>query len=443
MRRAVQFVRELKFRDLDKGTIQSAKDCLLDFMGAVLGGATTQAGEISVKFGKGVGGLGRSTLWSTGEKISCQGAAFIHGTMGSALDIDDGHRMAVGHPGGVVIPAAFAVAEEHRSSGKELIEAIVCGYEVAIRWGNLHISETSRFAVTPGSGRWGSIGAAAAAAKLLSLDSEKIKQAMAIGATFAPVAPVVDDLTRGFMPMTKFCSGWGSLAGLSGALLALEGFTGISSTIDFSLSALPDFGESFEIKNVYFKPYPSCRWTHPSIEGTMELMAKHRELNKDVIKKISIDIFSNGAHLREKRPQTMESVQYSLPFLIGAVIVDGVITPDQIKKERLSDPNILKVADRVEVIHRRELDEYFPKDIPSEIEIETVSGELYRNRVIKPKGDPKNPMSREEFEGKFRKLALRCISMEASEKLIERIENLDKLAYVNELMDIPLHPPLS
>ncbi len=443
MKKAAQFVRDLKFSDLDEATIQRAKDCLLDFIGAVLGGADTKAGEIALKFAKNSVGIYQSTIWRTGEKTSFQNAAFVHGTMGSALNIDDGHRMAVGHPGGVVIPAACAIAENKKSSGKELIEAIVCGYEVAIRSGDLHRSETSPFAVSPGSGRWGSMGAAAAVAKLMGLDSGKIEQAMAIGETFAPVSPVIDDLKRGFMPMTQYCSGWGALVGVSAALLAQEGFTGISSTIDFSLSGLPDFGESFEIKNVYFKPYPSCRWTHPSIEGTMALMAEHRELNKDVIKKISINIFSNGAHLREKRPQTMESVQYSLPFLIGAVIVDGVITPDQIKKERLSDPNILKVADRVEVIHRRELDEYFPKDIPSEIEIETVSGELYKNSVIKPKGDPKNPMSREEFEGKFRKLASRSISPEASEKLIERIKNLEELVDVNEIMDIPVHPPLS
>lgn len=443
MKRAAQFVRDLKFTDLDKATIQRTKDCLLDFIGAVFGGADTKAGEIALKFAKNSLGVGESTIWRTGEKTSSQNAAFVNGTMGSALNIDDGHRMAVGHPGGVVIPAACAVAENNKSSGKELIEAIVCGYEVAIRSGDLHRSETSPFAEAPGSGRWGSMGAAVAVAKLMGLDSGKIEQAMAIGETFAPVSPVTDDLKRGFMPMTQYCSGWGALVGVSAALLAQEGFTGISSTIDFSLSTLPDFGESFEINNVYFKPYPSCRWTHPSIEGTMELMAKHRELNQDVIKKISIHIFSNGAHLREKRPQTMESAQYSLPFVIGAAIVDRVITPDQMKNERLFDPNILRVADRVEVIHRRELDEYFPKDIPSEIEIETVSGEVYKKSVIKPKGDSKNPMSQEEFLGKFRKLASISISPEASEKLIERIKHLEKQAHVNEVMDVPRRPLFS
>ena len=130
LKRASKFVRDLRFSDLDEATIQSAKNCLLDFIGAVLGGANTKAGEIALKFAKNSPGIGQSTLWCTGEKTSFQNAAFVHGTVGSALNIDDGHRMAVGHPGGVVIPAACAIAENKKSSGKELVEAIVCGYEV-------------------------------------------------------------------------------------------------------------------------------------------------------------------------------------------------------------------------------------------------------------------------------------------------------------------------
>jgi len=436
MKKATQFIKDLRFSDLDEATIQSAKNCLLDFIGAVLSGANTKAGEIALKFAKNSPGVGQSTLWPTGEKTSAQNAAFVHGTVGSALNIDDGHRMAVGHPGGVVIPAACAIAENNKSSGKELIEAIVCGYEVAIRSGDLHRNESSPFAVSPGSGRWGSMGAAAAVAKLLGLDSGKVEQAMAIGETFAPVSPIIDDLKRGFMPMTQFCSGWGALVGVSAALLAQEGFTGITSTIDFSMSFLPKFGESFEIKNIYFKPYPSCRWTHPSIEGTLELMKKHKELRKDTIKKISIRIFSVGSHLGEKRPQTMESAQYSLPFIIGATIADGVLIPEQFTEKRLTDPDILGIADKVELIHSPELDSYFPKAIPSEIEIETTSGKSYTTRVTTPKGDATNPMSTAEFLDKFRKLASRKINSKNSEKVIEIVRYLDKLAHVNELFDI-------
>jgi len=436
MKKAAQFIRDLRFSDLDEATIQSAKNCLLDFIGAVLSGANTKAGEIALKFAKNSPGAVQSTLWPTGEKTSFQNAAFVHGTVGSALNIDDGHRMAAGHPGGVVIPAACGIAEDKKSSGKELIEAIVCGYEVAIRSGDLHRNESSSFALFPGSGRWGSMGAAAAVAKLLGLDSGKVEQAMAIGQTFAPVSPIIDDLKRGFMPMTQYCSGWGALVGVNATLLAQEGFTGITSTIDFSMSSLPEFGETFEIKNTYFKPYPSCRWTHPSIEGALELMQKHKELRKDTIKKISVRIFSIGSHLGEKRPQTMESAQYSLPFVIGAIIADGELIPEQFTEKGLSNPDILGIADKVELIHSPELDRYFPKAIPSEIEIETTSRESYTTRVMTPKGDATNPMSAEELLNKFRKLASRQIDSKISEKVIEVIRNLDKLARVNELFDL-------
>ncbi len=436
MKKATQFIRNLKFSDLDEATIQSAKNCLLDFIGAVLGGANTNAGEIALKFAKNSTGIGQSTLWPTGEKTSLQNAAFAHGTVGSALNIDDGHRMAMGHPGGVVIPAACAIAENNKSSGKELIEAIICGYEVAIRSGDLHRNESSPFAAFPGSGRWGSIGAAAAVAKLLGLESGKIEQAMAIGETFAPVSPIIDDLKRGYMPMTQFCSGWGALVGISAAFLAQEGFTGITSTIDFSKSLLPKFGESFEIKNTYFKPYPSCRWTHPSIEGTLELMKKHKELRKNTIKKISVRIFSIGSHLGEKRPQTMESAQYSLPFVIGATIADGVLIPEHFTENRLTDPDILEIADKVELIHSPELDSYLPKAIPSEIEIVTTSGKSYTTRIMTPRGDSTNPMSAEELLDKFRKLASKKINSKNSEKVIEVVRNLDKLAHVDGLFDI-------
>ncbi len=436
MKKAVKFIKDLKFDDLDEKTIQGAKNCLLDFIGAVLGGTCTKTGEITMRFSNLFPGSKESTLWPTGEKTSILNAAFIHGTIGSALNIDDGHRMAAGHPGSVVIPAACAVAERNRSSGRQLIEALVCGYEVAIRSGDLHRTESSPFAQFPGSGRWGSIGAAAATAKLLSLDFEKTEQAMAIAETFAPVSPIIDDLKIGIMPMTQYCSGWGALVGVSAAFLAQEGFTGITSTIDFTKSSVPMFGESFEIKNIYFKPFPSCRWTHPAIEGVMELMRKYEEINRKTIDRIAIKIFSIGSHLGEKRPKTMESAQYSLPFVIGAIIAYGELIPDHFTEEGLNDPEILRIADKVDLIYSPELDSFFPKSIPSEIEVKTINGKVYSTRVNTPKGDPANPLSPEEMLNKFRKLALKRIDSRASEKIITTVKNLDDLPSVEELFTI-------
>ena len=436
MKNAAKFIENLSFKNLDQKVIQNAKICLLDFIGAVLGGIWTKTGQIALKFADLFPGDQQSTLWPTGKKTSLLNTAFIHGTIGSALNIDDGHRMAAGHPGSVVIPAACAVAEWRESSGIELLEALICGYEVAIRSGDLHRNDCSPFAQFPGSGRWGSIGAAGAVAKLLRLDYEKIIQAMAIGETFAPISPIIDDLKIGFMPMTQYCSGWGALVGVSSAFLAKEGFTGITSTIDFSKSSLPMFWESFEIKNVYFKPFPSCRWTHPAIEGVLELLNKNREINKDTIEKITIKLFSIGSHLEEKRPQSMESAQYSLPFVIGAIINYGTLIPEHFTEENLKNPEILEIADKVELIYSPELDSFFPRKIPSEIEIKTISGELYSTIITDPKGDISNPMSLEELLNKFRALASKRINSETTEKIIKTIMDLENLNNVGRLFKI-------
>jgi 2-methylcitrate dehydratase PrpD len=426
VKQAVEFVDTLRFEDLDARTVQSAKNCLMDFTGAVLGGARFKAARIAKRCQTNSGDLARSTLWFSGAMASAQEATFWNGTVGTALDIDDGHRMAVGHPGSVVIPAAFAVAERIGCSGRRLIEAIVCGYEVAIRSGNIHRLETSKFAATPGTGRWGSLGAAAAVAKLSGLGPSQIEQALAVAATFTPMAPVIDDLRYGHMPMTKYCSAWGGLVGLCAALLAAEGFTGIRSVIHFSESELPAFGKAYEINNVYFKPYPCCRWTHPVLEGCIQLMRRHEELRPGNIKRILVKTFQAASHLAEPHPRTMESAQYSIPFLLGMAMVDGDILPDQTAEERLDDKDILAIADRVEIVYSAELEKYFPRNIPTEIEIESIEGGRYQNKVITPKGDAVNPMPESEFRDKFRLLAGKCLSREAVEALMAEIDVLDR-----------------
>jgi 2-methylcitrate dehydratase PrpD len=236
--------------------------------------------------------------------------------------------------------------------------------------------------------------------------------------------------------MTKFSSGWGTWVGICAALLAMEGFTGISSAVDFSESSLPPFGESFEIERVYFKPYPSCRWAHPTIEGVLQLMKEKEDSRGEHITKITIRTFLNASHLRGRRPQTMESAQYSIPFLIGAAITDGKVTPSQVAEDRLSDLGILSVADKVEIIHCPELDGYFPKTTPTEIEVDTVSGSSYKIRVDVPKGDPQNPFSMDELREKFKNLAGTSIDPVHVEKIIERVEILEKLDDVSELTSL-------
>jgi 2-methylcitrate dehydratase PrpD len=106
-------------------------------------------------------------------------------------------------------------------------------------------------------------------------------------------------------------------------------------------------------------------------------MSKHQDIKKETIQKVFVKTFLDACRLRNPRPKTMESGQYSIPFLVGAAVIDGKIGPDQIMEERLSDPDILNIADKVEVIHASEFDDCFPKTAPSEVEIKTTSGQCH------------------------------------------------------------------
>lgn len=431
MEKAARFIRDLNFGDLEEGVVNKAKMCFLDFIGAVLAGQASESGRLSINFAKHNSRAYEATILATGDQVSLRDAAFVNGNLASALDIDDGHRMAVGHPGAVVIPAALAIAERYRMSGRKFIEAIVAGYEVAIRSGDILSKQTG---IVWGSGRWACVGAAAAVAKLLDLGSKEIKNALAIAGTLTPLAPLLDDLSQGRMPMTRESTGWGAMTGLSSALLAKEGFTGLSSIVDFSLTSLGDFGEKFEILNVYFKPYACCRWCHPAIDGALELVQEH-DLHPADIKEIVVSTFSHAANLAESRPRTIDMAQYSIPFTVATAVVEAEVGVDQIAKGKLSDPQVLDVASRVRLIHDAKLDSYFPERIPAKVEIQTVSGDRYQTRVDIPKGNPRNPMSEREFLDKFKKLATKVIGPQDAIKVIKKVKELEGCQDINEVIN--------
>lgn len=155
-------------------------------------------------------------------------------------------------------------------------------------------------------------------------------------------------------------------------------------------------------------------------------MNRHSDLKKQRIKSISVRTFSRAADLDEPRPRTMESASYSIPFLVGAAVIDGEVGIDQIAEERLSDADILSVADKVKLICTSEFDRCFPAMTASEVEIEAASGKCYRARVTRPKGDPQNPMSDKELVDKFKRLAARSISLDTAKRVIEAVEILEK-----------------
>jgi 2-methylcitrate dehydratase PrpD len=220
----------------------------------------------------------------------------------------------------------------------------VAGYEVAIRAGYILTS-----LYLPGIGPAGTVGChgtAAASAKLLNLNREGIINALYVVHDHNPF-PVTGVPSRRD-GMTKERVGWATLTSVCAALLAQEGFTGKGSIFENSpsLEILTSLGTQYELLKVYHKPYSSCRVTHPTLDGVAELIQEYKLAAEDVA---SVTVISGSytAALNNYEPGTTEEAQFSIPFTIGAMLVDGKVGPEQIDDRRLDDRAILDQAKKV------------------------------------------------------------------------------------------------
>ena len=435
MRSASHFIQSLSFSQLSQDVIDKTKICLLDVIGAILGSQNLRAVKIVQRYGANYTGNPMATIIGMNQKTALQHAVFANGSAAAALDIDDCQILCLGHPGAVVVPAALSSAEAVEVSGKMLIAALVAGYEIATRFGATQTSPPGETLVY-GSGRWGCIGAAASAAKLFDLDVDGIENALGIAVTFGPMAPLLDKPTIKPLPMTKESIGWGSMVGVAAAMLARGGFTGPQIEVEDPSEKIGKLGEEYTIKRVTYKPYPSCRWTHSAIDAVLELRQRYKkEMTPENIDKIRVYLFKKALHINHPSPPTVESAQYSIPFTIGAAIVDGDVWLDQVSEERIKDPAILSLASKVEMVHNPEFDEAFPAR-PAEVELVTRSGKVFRKRVDFPRGDLENPLTQKQLEDKFLRLASQSIRERAASETLKAIKEIEKINRVSQLIEV-------
>ncbi len=425
--------KSMENRALPPSVYDAAKKCVLDYLGCAFGGSRLMAAKCVVQAAKWLGTEARATSMGHFEKISPLAAVFTNATLGSALDIDDGHRGAVGHPGVMVIPVALAAAEvAQRNTGQDFLQAVVIGYELAIRCGVVMNSmHAKRFY---GSGGWAVHGASAAAATILGLEGETYANAMAVGEVYGPTAQCGKSIDFG--AMTKESIGWGAMTALFGAFLAAEGFTAPKHILmdekDYqpeSLAVFETFGKSFEIENLYFKQYASCRWSHAPIAATLKIKEAHAFAPEDV-EAVYVETFEKALTLCHTKPHSAEAAQYSVPFTVACSILSGEMGPRQLQEEHLNSPAVLDLAAKVKLVHAPDLEPLFPSKRPARVVIQLKDGQRLAEEVHVLKGDPEQPLSWEDIITKFNWLAEPVIGPEKCKQVVEAVQALDKLTSI-------------
>jgi 2-methylcitrate dehydratase PrpD len=425
------FIRNLAWEGLRPETREMTRRCVLDALGCSLAG--TEAENLSALI-KGIQKLDsrrESPIWGTDVSASLPWSIFFNSYTTAFFDIDDGHRLAQGHPGAAIIPAALCTAKYLDTTGKAFLEAVVIGYEIAVR-SALLMREMG--GPRKGSGAWVVPGVAAAVSRLMNLNSEDTLSALGLAEYFSLQAP--QDRSASFPSLMKEGLPWGAYTGYMAVFLASNGLTAMRPYLADS-PLLRNLTERYEIEHVYFKQYACCRWAHPAIDGLKKMLEEKRR-RWDEIDQIFIRTFEKALLDQRIPANTMDAV-YSIPFAVASFLVHGRLTPREISGEALKDPRALSLYNRIHLVADPELTSLFPAKCLQQIEVSFKTGERYRSGVLSAKGDPADPLTYEELLTKFKRLAENRVGEGWQEipKAVSVLENMQASEFVNLLQ--PAH----
>ena len=235
--------------------------------------------------------------------------------------------------------------------------------------------------------------------------------------------------------MLKDGIGWGAMVGIASGQLAARGFTGIPALFDtggLGPRLTESLGNEYLILDLYFKPYACCRWAQPAIEGA--LSAAHQiGATATGVAKVRVHTFEAATHLRSVSPRTTEEAQFSLPWPIACALIDGVVGPEQMAEDNLSDPARRELAARVEVVVDAELEKAFPERALAWVEIETTEGRRVRSKISAAPGDAGIPFRERGLTEKFKNLTDPVLGSDYAKKLASAIERLPDSPNVNDI----------
>jgi 2-methylcitrate dehydratase PrpD len=389
------------------GTMDRAALLLLDTLGICIAAAPMKAGSIArdtaaLLYGSDAPGHSARMMFD-GRRVSIAGAAYAAATQIDNLDGHDGYNPTKGHIGVAVMPTLAALADAGAGmSGPEALATLITGYEVAGRAGiSLHASVSDYHT----SGAWNALGVAAMAARARGHSPEMLRQSLGIAEYHGPRSQMMREVAA--PTMLHDGSGWGTLAGLSAAILAERGFTGAPAvTIEHADAAQhwQDLGSFWQVDKQYVKPYPTCRWGHAAIDAVRELRLAYG-FHLDEVAEVRIKSFTYAFELFRGMPDTTSKAQYSLAFAVAAMLVHGRIGLEHISGDGLKDPAVASVVARTILIDEPRHQARFPAGRWSDVDIVLTDGRVLSSGDVHARGGPERPFTADDILAKFMEFA--------------------------------------
>jgi 2-methylcitrate dehydratase PrpD len=439
-----KLVTDLKYANIPPKALETVKVALRDCLGVALAGSKEEDARICAQVARQEQAKEETTVIGQGFKTSALNAALANGTAVHAMDFDHSFTL-MGQPTAPIIPASFSLAEALGASGRQLIEAYAAGFEVTARL--VHALAESPHDGWHAPSTLGSFGAAAACAKLLGLNSTQIEMALGITASMA------SGIVANFGTMTKpLHVGLGARNGVLAAKLAAGGFTANNKAIEsgFGLfkvlhpnapvreTAIEASGQSWALLNdgIRIKPYPCGGLTHQVIDSILEFRAK-QGLTPDMVERVDVDVVKHTfERIVFKVPQTSIQGKFCMPYLVARALIDGKVSLHAFTDVAVRDPNVLKLAEKVQMNLDNNLKKTDPAGRPCRVTVRLKNGQVLCREAQHAKGGPEFPMTEEELRGKFTECARQALSADGAERALAGIESLESLNDVRSLAEI-------
>ena len=440
-----EFSANLTYSDIPETVLTVLRRSFTDTMGVAAIGSTTEMSQIARKGALalfGIGTAGGSQMLMDGRSVSPAGAAMAGAFTVDSVDAHDGTSYNKGHAGSAIFPSLIAVAQTQGGmDGARFAENLTVAYEVSYRAG---LAQHATCADYHTSGAWTAVGVAAGAAKMLGANGEQIRHAAGIGEYHGPRSQMMRCIDH--PTMLRDGVGWGAPAGVGGAYLALEGFTGAPAlTCEGTAEAefWQDLGTGWRVvEHTHYKPYPCCRWAHPSIDAAAELM-RDNGLDHSQIASVEIRTFHNATRLAGHEPKTMDEFTYAIAFPVAAMIVRGQVGVQELAPQTLQDPDILRISRATKLID----DDHYTKISVgkrwAEVTLVLQDGTRHQSPPRSPRGDTDMPLSDAEISDKFHLFSDPVLGRARAneiEDLSGRFDSLNRLEF-SRLLDLCTKAP--
>jgi len=428
------FVCEHPSSHLDPAALRRAKWVILDSLAAIAAGM--QADEMR-RFGDATlaeASPGPCWVVGTGKRSNAGDAALLNGTAGTWLELNEGNLIAKGHPGIQVVPIAIAMAQQLGSSGRDLLRAVLMGYEVASRVGR---GARLRLSVHP-HGTYGAIGAAVAVGVLKGYDAAAMQELISVAATLG-LATSRKTLLEGATVRNVY-TGHSGVMGLWAARLIEAGFngesTGVQSAFGHVLGEAFDetslsrgLGQEWLINSSYFKLHCTGRYVHAAIDALAEACASQAggRIAATEIERINVRTFALAAMLNGQNIDSSFGARFSVPFALATLIVHGESSLEAFSDAAVGNPAVQQLCKRIHVQEDPAFTQRYPAEQVCELEIVTRQGKPLRGRCEIMKGEAGNPYKEGEVEAKYAKLATQAWGADVAARLQDCILGLEHI----------------